>query len=52
MDSLLRDVVRKGTGRAAARIDKADAAGKTGTSNDARDAWFAGYATGWRPPYG
>ncbi|KWR82064.1 PBP1A family penicillin-binding protein [Cupriavidus metallidurans] len=46
MDSLLRDVVRKGTGRAAARIDKADAAGKTGTSNDARDAWFAGYATG------
>lgn len=46
MDSLLRDVVRKGTGRAASRIDKADAAGKTGTSNDARDAWFAGYATG------
>lgn len=46
MDSLLRDVVRKGTGRGASRIDKADTAGKTGTSNDARDAWFAGYSTG------
>ena len=47
MDSLLRDVVRRGTATAAARaLKRADLAGKTGTTNDAHDAWFAGYATG------
>ncbi len=42
---LLRDVVRRGTGRAAA-IDGLDAWGKTGSSSDWRDAWFAGGAGG------
>lgn len=46
MDSLLRDVVQHGTGRRAAALGRSDVAGKTGTSNDARDAWFAGYASG------
>jgi len=42
---MLRDVVRRGTGRAAA-IDGLDAWGKTGSSSDWRDAWFAGGAGG------
>jgi penicillin-binding protein 1A len=44
MDSLLRDVVRKGTATAALRLKRGDLAGKTGTTNDAHDAWFAGYS--------
>ena len=44
MDSMLRDVVQRGTGRAASNaIDRNDLAGKTGTTNDAVDAWFSGY---------
>ena len=39
---LLRDVVNHGTGHAAA-LDDDDAAGKTGTSQDYRDAWFVGF---------
>jgi penicillin-binding protein 1A len=46
MDSMLRDVVRHGTGRRASALGRKDTAGKTGTSNDARDAWFAGYSSG------
>jgi penicillin-binding protein 1A len=46
MDSMLRDVVQHGTGRRAATLGREDIAGKTGTSNDARDAWFAGYSSG------
>lgn len=46
MDSLLRDVVRQGTARRAQALGREDAAGKTGTSNDARDVWFAGYSSG------
>ncbi|EER60215.1 penicillin-binding protein, 1A family [Acidovorax delafieldii 2AN] len=46
MDSMLRDVVRHGTGRRAAQLGRKDLAGKTGTSNDARDVWFAGYSSG------
>ena len=46
MDSLLRDVVRHGTGRRAGALGREDTAGKTGTSNGARDAWFAGYSSG------
>ncbi len=40
--SLLRNVVRHGTGRGA-QIGR-DIAGKTGTTDDWRDAWFIGYA--------
>lgn len=40
--SLLTSVVDHGTGRAARRLGRT-VAGKTGTSNDARDAWFVGY---------
>jgi penicillin-binding protein 1A len=45
MDSLLRDVVKHGTARGALVLKRGDLAGKTGTTNDAHDAWFAGYAT-------
>lgn len=44
MDSMLRDVVEKGTGRQAKqRLNRGDLAGKTGTTNGPRDTWFAGY---------
>ena len=42
MDSMMRDVVRKGTATSALRLKRGDLAGKTGTTNDAFDAWFAG----------
>jgi penicillin-binding protein 1A len=44
MDSMLRDVVRRGTATAALRLKRSDLAGKTGTTNDSIDAWFAGYS--------
>ena len=43
MSSLLRDVVRYGTGAKAMSLGRNDLAGKTGTTNDSIDAWFAGY---------
>ena len=44
MDSMLKDVVRYGTAaRAGATLKRPDLAGKTGTTNDSFDAWFAGY---------
>jgi penicillin-binding protein 1A len=46
MDSLLRGVVRNGTARKAMSLKRSDLAGKTGTTNDAHDAWFAGYSPG------
>ncbi|WP_211474715.1 penicillin-binding protein 1A [Collimonas humicola] len=46
MDSMLQDVVKAGTGRGAKVLARGDAAGKTGTSNNAYDAWFAGYSSG------
>jgi len=39
----LQDVIQHGTGRGALSLGRADLAGKTGTTNDARDAWFAGF---------
>jgi penicillin-binding protein 1A len=44
MDSLMRGVVRNGTARRALSLNRSDLAGKTGTTNDSHDAWFAGYA--------
>jgi len=45
IDSMLREVVRSGTGAAASqRLGRTDLAGKTGTTSDAVDGWFAGYA--------
>lgn len=43
MHSLLRGVVRRGTARRLRDYGLAYAAGKTGTTNDYRDAWFVGY---------
>ncbi|MBF8222354.1 penicillin-binding protein 1A [Halomonas sp. 328] len=40
---MLRDVIESGTGRAALELGRGDIVGKTGTTNDQRDAWFAGY---------
>ena len=43
LHSILRDVVRHGTGRKAMVLERGDLAGKTGTTNDQRDAWFCGF---------
>jgi len=43
MDSMLKDVVRFGTATRALSLKRPDIAGKTGTTNDSIDAWFAGY---------
>ncbi len=41
--SMMRDVVKRGTGAAARVLDREDVGGKTGSSNDHRDAWFSGF---------
>ncbi len=44
MTSLLQSAVREGTGASVLRrVNRSDLAGKTGTTNDTRDAWFAGF---------
>lgn len=43
MNSMLQDVIRQGTGRRALALNRNDIAGKTGTTNDQMDGWFAGY---------
>lgn len=43
MNSLLRDVVQRGTAVKAKSLARTDLAGKTGTTNDQKDAWFNGY---------
>jgi penicillin-binding protein 1A len=43
MTQLLQEVTRSGTGARARALKRVDIAGKTGTTNDAMDAWFAGY---------
>ena len=45
-DGMLREVTRTGTGGAVARLGRRDLAGKTGTSSEAVDGWFAGYGGG------
>jgi penicillin-binding protein 1A len=52
MHTILQDVVQKGTARKAKKLQRDDLAGKTGTTNDQKDAWFSGYvdsmvATAW-----
>lgn len=43
VSSFMRDVVKRGTGAKALALGRKDLAGKTGTSNEQRDAWFNGY---------
>jgi penicillin-binding protein 1A len=43
MDSMMQDTTRIGTAARAARLGRSDLAGKTGTTNEFVDAWFAGY---------
>ena len=44
IQDMMRDVVRRGTGvRARRELGRSDLSGKTGTSNDRRDAWFGGF---------
>jgi penicillin-binding protein 1A len=43
LDSILKDVITKGTGRRARILKRSDIAGKTGTTNGPTDAWFSGY---------
>jgi penicillin-binding protein 1A len=43
LDSMLQEVVRSGTATRALALGRNDLAGKTGTTNDSHDAWFAGY---------
>ncbi|MCB1803016.1 MAG: PBP1A family penicillin-binding protein, partial [Gammaproteobacteria bacterium] len=43
MYSMMQDVIRRGTATDARKLGRSDIAGKTGTTNDQRDAWFNGF---------
>jgi penicillin-binding protein 1A len=43
MDDMMADVIRRGTGRRALSLNRGDIAGKTGTTNEAKDTWFNGF---------
>lgn len=45
MYKILEDVIRYGTGRRALELNRTDIAGKTGTTNNQKDAWFVGFNT-------
>jgi len=52
IDDIVRDAIKRGTGRKALALKRGDIAGKTGTTNGPTDAWFSGYhpnlvATAW-----
>jgi penicillin-binding protein 1A len=44
MTDMMADVIRRGTGQRAMALGRQDLAGKTGTTNDAKDAWFNGFS--------
>ncbi|MFW1676554.1 penicillin-binding protein 1A [Pontibacter sp. JAM-7] len=41
--NMMQDVIRRGTGTRALALNRQDLAGKTGTTNDQKDAWFSGF---------
>ena len=43
VNAMMKDVIKRGTGRRAMALGRNDLAGKTGTTNDQRDAWFCGF---------
>jgi penicillin-binding protein 1A len=43
MTSMMQDVARRGTAARVSQLGRSDLAGKTGTTNDQRDGWFAGF---------
>jgi len=43
IDSILLDVIKRGTATKARSLNRSDLAGKTGTTNGPTDAWFSGY---------
>ena len=43
IESFMQDVIKRGTGRKAQALNRTDLAGKTGTANEQRDAWFNGF---------
>ncbi|MFC5694102.1 penicillin-binding protein 1A [Pseudomonas sp. GCM10022186] len=43
LNSMLQDVIKRGTGRRAMSMGRSDIAGKTGTTNESKDSWFSGY---------
>jgi len=45
MTDMMSDVVRRGTAVRAMQLKRNDLAGKTGTTNDRRDAWFCGFTS-------
>ncbi len=44
MTSMMQDVARRGTAARVSQLGRSDLAGKTGTTNDQRDGWFAGFS--------
>jgi penicillin-binding protein 1A len=43
MTDMMSDVIKRGTGRRALALGRSDIAGKTGTTNEAKDTWFNGF---------
>ena len=43
MTDMMADVIKRGTGRRALALGRSDIAGKTGTTNEAKDTWFNGF---------
>jgi len=43
MTDMMADVIKRGTGRRALALNRSDIAGKTGTTNEAKDTWFNGF---------